>query len=181
MSPKTIWFFMLVLAIVATREASLRKISKQNSEENEENSQEDELEDWKKFALENEEKITNFYQTNIDEEENEGEDEDDEEQRIENFLEEFDEEDDEGEIKVNNTWPMVKNIVKVPYEIDPASKYNKRQRDNIEAAMHKIQSKTCVQFVERKDEKNFIKFVSDKGKKKTPSSGFIFNSFQFIN
>ncbi|KAG5685082.1 hypothetical protein PVAND_014283 [Polypedilum vanderplanki] len=61
-------------------------------------------------------------------------------------------------------WPQVGNRIVVPFEINKASKYTKEQQRNIITAMKEIQSKTCIKFIKRGLERNYIEFKSDRNK-----------------
>lgn len=52
----------------------------------------------------------------------------------------------------NTRWPQ--NIV--PYDID-IEKYKESDIERIRESMKKIESKTCIRFVEHTDEQNYIK------------------------
>lgn len=58
-------------------------------------------------------------------------------------------------------WPKTYNFIEVPYTIDAASSYTHYQKSNIIAAMDEIHSKTCIRFVERTNQENYITFRSD--------------------
>jgi hypothetical protein len=59
-------------------------------------------------------------------------------------------------------WPQDGNRIKVPFEVDERSGYSRDQQKNIMDAMKEIQSKTCIKFVKRLYERNYIMFKSDQ-------------------
>lgn len=61
-------------------------------------------------------------------------------------------------------WPRIGNSIEIPYKIDKASKFTKKQKTNILEAIREVQSKTCISFIERTSQINFITFKSQRSK-----------------
>lgn len=74
---------------------------------------------------------------------------------------EMDDEGGTGLLDESSRWPQVGDKIVVPFEIDKYSGYTKRQQKNIVSAMREIQSKTCIKFIKRGYERNFITFKSN--------------------
>lgn len=61
-------------------------------------------------------------------------------------------------------WPKNKNgLVIIPYQINSNSGYSKREISSIEEAMRSIQSVSCIRFVPRYAEKDYLEFFSGGG------------------
>ncbi|GFS91413.1 astacin-like metalloprotease toxin 1 [Nephila pilipes] len=57
-------------------------------------------------------------------------------------------------------WPKGR----VPYQIDPYTTYDEKQKDMIKKAMDEYEQKTCIRFVEKEeDEKDFILIFAGRG------------------
>jgi len=66
-----------------------------------------------------------------------------------------------GTINTNVRWPKINGRVTVPYVID--SVYSSSEKNLIYNAMNEISSKTCVSFVPRSSQNDYIRFFSGDG------------------
>lgn len=76
--------------------------------------------------------------------------------------------DDGGGTGIRNKtrhWTKNGDVVEVPYIIDKGSKFTAREVNGMKKALREIQKVSCIRFVERKTQNNYINFTAPPGKK----------------
>ncbi|CAO1441915.1 unnamed protein product [Diamesa hyperborea] len=66
-----------------------------------------------------------------------------------------------GLVDITKRWPKVSLTTTVPYVISPL--YTKPEKSSIVNAMREMEAKTCIKFIPRTDQKDYIEFTTGVG------------------